>query len=179
MAAYDQWQYPKLVGSYYGRFYLLDPAANHIWRYYPTPDGYSAPPDQWLQTEVDLAGAEDMAIGDSIYLLYADGKMRKLTTGSPEAFDISDWDQPPSNPTALFTRPPEDTKWVYVADRGNSRIVQSSKEGHFERQFRLADTSIEDGSDPLEGVTSLYVDEIGGHAFFLSGAKLYMVILPD
>jgi hypothetical protein len=173
------WQFPTLVGSYYGRFYVLDPTANEIWRYDPTADGYSDPPDEWLESEVDLAGIVDMAIGNSIFLAYADGKMRKLTAGSPDTFDISDWDVPPANPGAIFTRPPEETRWVYLADRGNSRIVQCSDEGQFKRQFRLADASSQEAGDPLARVTSLFVDEISAHAFFLSGQKLYLAVLPD
>jgi hypothetical protein len=179
VAASETWQFPQLVGSYYGRFYVLDSTANHIWRYDPTPDGYSSQPEEWLQSEVDLAGVVDMAIGNSIYLVYVDGKMRKLTAGTPDTFDISDWDTPPGTPGAIFTRPPEDTRWVYVADRGNSRIVECSKEGQFRRQFRLADTHTEDEGDPLAGITSLFVDEISGHAYFLSRQKLYLAILPD
>jgi hypothetical protein len=120
-----------------------------------------------------------MAIGDSIYLVYADGKIQRLTAGEPDAFDTADWDMDPRNPTAIFTRPPEETRAVYVADPGNSRIVQCGKEGKFERQFRLADPEIADGSDPLAGVTSLFVDESIGHAYFLSGQKLYLIILPN
>jgi len=179
LAAVETWQFPRLVGSYYGRFYLLDEAANKIWRYSPTVDGYSSPPDDWLQQPVDLTGVVDMAIGNSIYLLYADGKMRKLTTGLPDTFDISDWDVPPRTPTALFTRPPEETKWLYTADRGNGRIVQSGKDGQFQRQFRMADTRISEGNDPLAGVTSLFVDEIGGLAYILSQQRLYLLTLPD
>jgi hypothetical protein len=179
VAASETWQFPRLVGSHSGRFYLLDPSANEIWRYAPTPNDYSTPPDEWLQSEVDLLGVKDMAIGNSIYLLYADGKIRKLTAGSPDAFDISDWDTLPRNASAIFTRPPEDTQWLYVADQGNSRIVQCSKEGRFKQQFRLADTEATGGTDALANVTSLFVDEISGHAFFLSGRQLYMIILPD
>ncbi len=179
VAAAETWQYPRLVGSYYGRFYVLDPKANKIWRYSPTLDGYSEPPDDWLEAEVDLAGVVDMAIGDSIYLLYADGRISKLTGGRPEAFDTSDWDSQPQNPIAFFTRPPEDTQWVYVADRGNSRIVQCDKEGKFRRQFRLADAQVAGGSDPLASVTGLFVDEIGGRAYLLSGQALYVIILPN
>jgi len=179
VAASETWQYPKLVSSYYGRFYLLDSTANKIWRYTPTVDGYSALPDEWLKEPVDLAGVMDMAIGDSIYLLYADGKMRKLSAGQPDAFDISDWDAPPRSPSALFTRPPEETKWIYVADRGNSRIEQSGKDGRFKRQFQLADLQVAQDSDPLASVTSLFVDEISGHAYFSSNQRLYLIILPD
>jgi len=178
LASTEHWQAPGLVGSYYGRFYLLDPAANQIWRYHPTPDGYSAPPDEWLTAQADLAGVVDMAIGNSIYLLYADGRLRKFSAGEPDTFDISDWDEPPNDPTALYTSPPEDTQWVYVADGGNSRIVQIGKDGRFRQQFRLSDDLPQDKGDPLSGVTSLFVDEISGHAYFSSGDKLYMVILP-
>jgi hypothetical protein len=175
----EAWQNPNLIGGHTGRLYVLDAAANRISRYNPTAGGYTDPPDEWLQTAVDLAGTTDMAIGDSIYLLYADGRMRKLSAGEPDAFDISDWDVPPQNPTSLFTRPLEDTQFVYIADQGNSRIVQSSKEGGFQRQFRLADAQIEGNPDPLSRISSLFVDEIGGRAYFLSDRKLYLVILPD
>jgi hypothetical protein len=174
----ETWQYPRLVGSHSGRFYLLDSTANKIWRYSPTPDGYTNPPDDWLQTAVDLAGVVDMAIGDSIHLLYADGALRKFSGGLPDTFDISDWDTPPSNPSAVFARPQEETRWVYVADRGNSRIVQVSKEGQFKQQFRLADAPTGENGDALAGATGLFVDEILGNAYLLSGQKLYLLILP-
>lgn len=179
MAATDAWRYPRLVGSYYGRFYLLDPTANQIWRYFPTADGYSNPPDEWLQVPVTMTGVVDMAIGDSIYLIYADGQIQRFTAGQSDTFDISDWDTPPRNPAAIFTRPPDETKWVYVADRGNSRIVQVSPEGRFQRQFRLAHSVSQEKGDILGQVTSLFVDEISGHAYLLSGSKLYLLLLPE
>ena len=174
----ELWQYPKLVGSHSGRFYLLDSSANKIWRYDPTADGYNSPPHNWLQTEVDLAGVVGMAVGDSIYLLYADGAIRKFSMGEADTFDISDWDTPPRNPAAIFTRTPAETRWIYVADRGNSRIVQSSKEGQFKQQFRLADATASENGDALAGATDLFVDEIAGHAYLLSGRDLYLLILP-
>jgi len=174
----EMWQYPKLVGSHSGRFYLLDSSANKIWRYDPTSEGYTNSPEDWLKTEADLAGVVDMAIGDSIYLLYADGGMRAFQTGNAEPFDISGWDTPPSNPSAIFTRPPDETRWLYVADRGNDRIVQSSKEGQMKQQYRLADNQATENGDALARATSLFVDEIVGHAYLLSGQKLYLLVLP-
>jgi hypothetical protein len=179
VAATDRWQYPEFVGSHSGRFYLLDSAANQILRYGPTADGYSAMPESWLQTEVDLSGVQDMAVGDSIFLLYADGTVQKLSAGVPDSFDISDWDTPPQAATAIYSRPPNETQWLYVADPGNSRIVQASKEGQFRQQYRLADSLGTDENDALSGVTSLFVDEIGGRVYFLSNNRLHMLILPD
>jgi hypothetical protein len=178
VAASDTWQYPKLAGSHSGRLYVLDSTANKILRYDPTPDGYSGPPQEWLQEPADLAGVIDLAIGDSIYLLYTDGGIRKFTAGRPDAFDISDWDVPPSNPSAIFTRPPDETQWIYVADKGNSRIVQVSDQGRFEQQFQLAESQASESGDALSGATDLFVDEIAGNAYLLSGQKLYLLILP-
>jgi hypothetical protein len=178
VAASDTWQYPKLAGSHSGRLYVLDSSASRILRYDPTPDGYSGPPEEWLQEAADLGGVIDMAIGDSIYLLFADGGLRKLTAGRPDAFDISDWDVPPSNPSAIFTRPPEETRWIYVADSGNDRIVQVSDQGRFKQQFRLAEPVTSEHGDALSGATDLFVDEIGGNAYLLSGQKLYWLALP-
>jgi hypothetical protein len=178
VAASGTWQYPKLAGSHSGRLYVLDASANKILRYDPTPDGYSSSPQEWLQEPLDLAGVIDMAIGDSIYLLYTDGGMRKLTAGRPDAFDISDWDIPPSNPAAVFTRPPDETQWIYVADKGNSRIVQVSDQGRFKQQFRLAEAEASKTGDALSGATDLFVDEIAGNAYLLSGQKLYLLVLP-
>jgi hypothetical protein len=179
LVAWDTWQFPKLVGGFFGRFYLLDTVAGKIWRYPPTPDGYSSAPDDWLRTDADLMRVEDMAIGNSIYLLSADGAIDKLTAGEPDTFDISGWDTPPENPSALFTRRPEDVKWVYVADRGNSRIVQAGKGGEFEHQFRLADSQTPEDGNPLDSVSSLFVDEIGWRAYILSGQTLYLARLPE
>ena len=178
VADVQAWDYAKLVGSHSGRFYVLDSTANSILRYDPTPDGYNSPPYSWLQVEADLAGVVGMAIGDSIYLLYADGAIRKFSTGEADTFDISDWDTPPRNPASIFTRTPAETRWIYVADRGNSRIVQSSKDGQFEQQFRLADDTVSESGDALAGATDLFVDEITGHAYVLSGRDLYLLILP-
>jgi hypothetical protein len=179
VAATDSWQLPKLVGSYFGRFYVLDSTANKIWRYQPTADGYSAPPVDWIKAEADLKGVRDMAIGDSIYLLYADGTISRFTTGEPDTFDIIGWDAPPKNPAALFARPPDEVKSLYLADNGNSRIVQCGLDGVFERQFRLVDTTAGSGGDALSAVTSLFVNEISGHAYFTSGQDLYLIVLPE
>ena len=98
-----------------------------------------------------------MAIGDSIYLLYADGQIRRLTVGQPDTFDASDWDTPPSSPSALFTRPPEETQWLYLGDRGHGRIVQAGKEGAFKQQFRLSDAQSAENGDPLGQLSSLFL----------------------
>ena len=111
-------------------------------------------------------------------MLYANGNIVKLTMGVPDTFQLTGWDVPPANPSAIFTRPPDETQWLYLADNGNSRIVQASKEGAFKKQFRLSDTQTEEDGDALARVSSIFVDEIEGQAFVLSGQDLYLLVLP-
>jgi hypothetical protein len=170
----DKWRYPQLIGSYFGNFYLLDSQSNQIFKYLPTADGgYSNPTTPWLQIDVDLAGVVDMAIDGYIYLLYADGRILKFMGGELAPFEQTELDEPLRGPTAIFTSPDEETKFLYVADTGNRRIVQFSKEGQFIRQFRSAEAGV------FDQLKSLYVDEIGSKFYILSGDTLYMANIPE
>ena len=178
-AAPDAENYVDLVGSHTGRLYVLDPKTNKIWRYDATADGYSSTPYDWLQAPVDLVGVVDLLVGDGIYLLYADGRISRLVGGLPADFSTADWDIPPRDPAALSGYPPDETEWVYIADCGNSRIVQSASDGKFTRQFRLNDTQFTAKGDVLKKVTSLFIDESVKRAYFLSGNKLYVISLSE
>ena len=170
----DKWRYPQLIGSFFGNFYLLDSQSNQIFKYLPTADGgYSNPPTAWFQIDVDLAGVVDMAIDGYIYLLYADGRILKFMGGELEPFEQTELDEPLRGPTAIFTSPDEETKFLYVADAGNGRIVQFSKEGQFIRQFKAAEAGV------FDQLKSLHVDEIGSKFYILSGDTLYMANIPE
>jgi hypothetical protein len=170
----DTWRYPQLIGSFFGNFYLLDSQSNQIFKYLPTADGgYSNPPTAWFQIDVDLAGVVDMAIDGHIYLLYADGRIVKFMGGELAPFEQTELDEPLRGPTVIFTSPEEETTFLYVADAGNRRIVQLSKEGQFIRQFKAAEAGV------FDQLKSLYVDEIGGKFYILSGNTLYMANIPE
>jgi hypothetical protein len=170
----ENWRYPQLIGSFFGNFYLLDSQSNQIFKYPPTADGgYSNPPTAWFQIDVDLVGVVDMAIDGYIYLLYADGKILKFMGGELEPFEQTELDEPLRGPTAIFTSPDEETKFLYVADAGNRRIVQFSKEGQFIRQFKTAEAGV------FDQLKSLHVDEIGSKFYILNGNTLYMANIPE
>lgn len=181
-AGTEGWQFPQLVGGRSpGRVYVLDPTPGKIWRYESTPEGFSAPHD-WLTAAVDLNGVIDMAIGDSIYLLYANGQISQLSMGAPDStFDVTQWEKESGaaarNPSAMVAHPPDEAKSIYVADRGNGRIVRASPAGKFERQYQL-DVSLGQSSEVLSAISSLAVNEIGGQVLFASGNTLYIFLLP-
>ncbi len=170
------WQRPVAVSSYFGNFYLLDSQANLLHRYWPTFEGYENPSESYFAdpTAVDLSNAVDMAIDGHIYILYQHGEIKKFLGGEPALFQITGLDMPLNNPTAIYTAPDEQAQYLYVADAGNQRIVQFTKDGQFIRQFkpRLEDEAA------FNDLKSIYVDEISEKMFVLNGSSLYAPNIP-
>jgi hypothetical protein len=176
LAGGDQLILPQAVDSYFGNFYVLDPAANKLLRYLPTTDGYSAAPESYFAADqaIDLSNAVDMTIDGTIYILYKDGRIEKFLGGQPTEFNLSGLDIPLNNPVAIYTAPDEEVQYLYVADAGNNRIVQLEKNGTYVRQYkpRVGETV---GFMNLQDV---YVDEIGGRLFVLDNNNLYLGKVP-
>ncbi|MBM4464756.1 MAG: hypothetical protein FJ014_04190 [Chloroflexi bacterium] len=166
----DQWIQPQIAGSYKGNFYLLDSALNQILRYEPD---YGGLPEDYFPAsgEVDLAGVVDMAIDGHVYLLYADGRVLKFLGGEPAPFEMTGLYEPLQNPTALFTS--EEAEFLYVADAGNDRVVQLTKEGSFLRQFKAGEG---EAFDQLKG---LFASEQYNRLYFVSGNRLWVTNLPS
>lgn len=166
----DSWIQPQIAGSYQGNFYLLDSSLNQILRYEPD---YGGLPEHYFPTpgEVDLAGVVDMAIDGQVYILYADGRILKFLGGQPAPFELVGLYEPLRNPTALFTS--EEAEFLYVADAGNKRIVQISKEGRFLRQFKAGE------GEALDQLKGLFASETYHRLYFVSGNKLYVTNIPS
>ena len=172
----ELWQSPVAVSTYAGNFYLLDNQASLLHRYRPTLAGYEDPSESYFADPglVDLSNAVDMTIDGHIYLLYRHGEIKKFLGGEPALFQLTGLDIPLNNPTAIYTAPDDQAQYLYVADAGNQRIVQLTKDGQFIRQFkpRLEDEAI------FNDLRSIYVDEISGKMFILNGSSLYAPNIP-
>jgi len=156
---------PLRIDTYLGNLYLLDQQSNQIFRFRAGDDEYSQPEDYFPPSvQVDLGGVVDMAIDGNIYLLYADGRISKFYNGQPAPFAQAGLPEPLRDPTAIFTGP--DTKYLYVADPGNGRIVEFSKEGRFIQQFKLQK------GEAFSRVKDLFVEEVKKTLYFISGDKL-------
>jgi serine/threonine protein phosphatase PrpC len=168
---------PVAVDSYFGNFYVLDPPASRLWRYLPTADGYSAPPESYFPADppVDLTNATDLAIDGAVYILFKDGRISKFEAGQPVGFNVTGLDKPFSNPVSIFTAPNEAVQHIYVADAGNRRIVQLNKDGSFMRQFKPRE------GEPVSfaNLQDIFVDEIGGRLYVLDSNNLYLGNIPN
>ena len=170
-----EWQAPEAVLGYYGRLYVLDPEANHLFRYILTNEGYDGSPSDYFSAEsgAQLRTAVDVAIDGNVYILHSDGTITKYEQGESAAFPQNDLDRPLEGPTAIYaTGFMDEDGYVYVADAGNQRIVQFSKAGDFIQQFVGPEAS------SMDALKSLAVDETQKKLFLINGNRLHLWNLP-
>jgi len=155
------WASFKGARGYSGNLYVLDPAGKQIWRYVPTSSGYDSEARGILE-DANIADAVDLAIDGNVYVLGSRGALWKFAGDVPKSIAQDGMDQPLSSPSALFTTP--STGYLYVADRGNGRVVAFDKADRFRFQVR---------ADAMEGIQGLAVDESQGRLYFTSGQKVF------
>jgi hypothetical protein len=174
----EMWLKPAAIGSYFGNLYVLDPLLSRVLRYTPHDNIYTVPPTDYIppQLSMDLTGAVDMAIDGGVYILFADGQVKKFLRGEPQPFTMQGMPSPMRSPTTIFVsgpKEPDGVGYVYVADAGNERILQFDKAGVYLRQFKMPS-----GDEHMKTLRGLYVDEERQRLFFLSGRTLWMASLP-
>jgi hypothetical protein len=173
----------RAVGSFEGRFYILDVEDRQIWRYEPRGLVYPEQPDRYFAVAPgkSLVDALDMAIDGSIYILYADGTILKFLSGEPQPFGVRGLPDGIGQAIALAVDPDSRSGTVYVAyrtnvdqdplaDRGSGRIVVLEEDGAFRAQLCAGEAF-----DALEAIA---VNEATGRLYAFSGGRLYVASLP-
>jgi hypothetical protein len=132
--------------AYLTYIYILDSAANQIYRY-PRAEGGFGERQDWLKSGQDLNGTDKFAINEAIFATN-DLNIIPLLKGK---FDDSIDFQKPQTPLridAIYT----DTDFanVYVLDNMNHRIVQYGKDGKIAAQY---------WNDRISGIKNIVADE--------------------
>ncbi len=167
----DRWGEPRFILGYGGNLYVVDVGANQIWRYRPAENGFSDPEPYFAEgTQVNLSGLQAVAIDGNIWLLYSDGRLLKFFGGQGRSFVWQGLPGSLSAPTAVVV--PIEGDRLYVADAGNGRIIEATKEGVFLRQFRARE------GDIIRNLRSLFLDEAGAMFYVLTQNQLYKIDIP-
>ncbi len=168
-----KWVTAQLISGYNGNLYVADPGADQVWRYAPTANGYEGEPTAWFEDakKPDMAGLVGMAIDGHIWLLHSDGRLLKFLSGEQRSFVLDQLPTPLNGPTALALSQEGDR--LYVADPGNSRIIEATKDGKFLRQFKAREGTL------LSGVRHLFLDESKGMFYILTADELYKASVPQ
>ncbi len=147
------------IAAYVGNLYVLDPDAGDVWRYLPAGDGYDSERSGLLGA-IDLDGATRLVVDGDIYVL--DGvTIRRFRQGEEMGSLMVGIDRSPESPSGLT----EDVirALIYVADRGNHRVVVSGSEGAFLRQYRHPD---------FDDLRSIALSADGETLFTLAGDRI-------
>jgi hypothetical protein len=110
-----------------------------------------------------------MAINGHIYVLYEDGTVMKLLGGEAQPFEIRGIPKGLGEVSGFAVDPAGDGT-VYLADRGNARVVALSPDGDFNKQFRAWGA--------LQSLEALAVSQRQRRLYLLDGGKLYAAPLP-
>ncbi|MFQ3535399.1 MAG: hypothetical protein SNJ58_05940 [Aggregatilineales bacterium] len=172
----DLWGKPVALATWRGNLYLLDPAANQIWRYRPLGNSYPNPPEEYFDGEVrpDLSAAVDFGIdpNGNVYIFFADGQLRKFTSGIEQRFALSGM---PSDGLksgrAMYLDGDSPLPSIYLLDPTDQSVYQITLSGAFRYRFRASDPSL------FQALSGIYAER--DHIFVASGGMLYHFSIAD
>ncbi|MCC7209788.1 MAG: hypothetical protein IT323_20955 [Anaerolineae bacterium] len=177
LAGADMWSDPVKMVAWRGRLYLLDPAANQVWRYVPVGNSYPNPPEAYFEPESDrdLSAATDFGIdgAGNLYILNADGSIRKYNGGVEMPFSYTNmpYDGGILSGSGLFLDADSALTAMYVLDPDDESVYQVTLSGQFRFRFRAADPGA------WSDLTGIFVD--GAQIYVTSGPVLYTFNLDD
>ena len=177
LAGADLWSSPIALATWRGNLYLLDPAANQIWRYRPLGSSYPNPPEEYFDSELkpDLTTAVDFGIdpNGNVYIFFEDGQLRKFTGGVEQRFALSGMPAPMSlkSGRAMYLDGDSPLPAIYLLDVADQSIYQVTLSGAFRYRFRATDPNL------FRNMTGVYADR--DNIFVASGAVLYHFSIAD
>lgn len=179
----SSWRQPAAIATYAENLYLLDRAAEKVWRYLPDGEGFTISEGQEaieFAEGVDLAQAVDVAIyseDGSVIILYQDGRLRRFVGGRPlwrETDLINNGLQSPLiAPSAIKIVGQGLNSSIFVADPGSARIVQFSLGGVFLAQYK---GTLPDGTEAFAQTADFDVAEAPLRIFAVGGNRLILAV---
>jgi hypothetical protein len=161
------WEGEAFPYAYAGNIYLLDKAANTIWRFAGAEGAFGSKTD-WLGegVEPDFSRIVSVTIDGNIWVLSQTGKILKFSRGSPQNVAAAGVVPSLAQADAIYTN--EELGFVYILDKGGKRVVVLDKDGNYKAQYF---------SDKAAEAIDLMVSEKEKKIILLAGSKLYFLEL--
>ncbi|MCX6706415.1 MAG: hypothetical protein NTV24_04955 [Candidatus Woesebacteria bacterium] len=161
------WDGDILPYAYTGNTYILDKAANIIWRYQGTADGFGVK-QNWIAPKItpDFRNAKQIVIDGTIWILSDPFNIFRFSQGSPQAFKPQGVYPGIVNITAIHSN--EENKYIYLLDKEEGRVVVLEKNGNYKAQYQ---------SDQFKMGVGIIVSEKTSKMVILTKEKLIQVDL--
>jgi hypothetical protein len=166
LADRNTWGSIGQVQTYNGRVYIADEAKGTILRY--NPGAFEEPGVPWFAAgiPINLTGLVSLEIDGDIWLLFSNGAILRFREGEQLPFSPENSVGLAEEPTDMYvTR--QESAYIYLVDAGQDRILVYDKSGAYVGQL----TAPED--DLLRGLSSIYIDEVGGKMYILTQTGLF------
>jgi hypothetical protein len=148
LQASERWSNPVAITLWGGKLYILDPEANQLWRYEAVGGSYLNPPVEYFAGEgrPDIRQAVDFAIDGNgiVYILMANGSLTKFLSGVQQPFGYAGFPegQQLTSANALFLDPNPVTQLMYIVNRAERTIYETSYAGSFANSYRAYDENM-------------------------------------
>lgn len=156
------WQGDIFAYAYTGNTYILDKAANVIWRYQGSEDGFGAK-QNWIAPGIkpDFKNAKQIVIDGTIWILSDPFNISRFSQGSPQAFKPQGGYPNIEDITAIHSN--EENKYIYLLAKEEGRVVVLEKNGNYKAQYQ---------SDKFKEGIGIIVSEKNSKAIILTKEKL-------
>ncbi len=149
--------------AYGSNIYVVDKANDTVVKLINTGEKYVTQ-DYFSPPHPSVASSVAITINGSVWILGNDGSVTKYLRGKQENFHLSGLDKPLRNPNKITTT--IDSKFLYVLDNENGRIVVLDKNGAYNSQYQ---------SNVLKSAKDFEVKEEDKKIFVLSGGKIWEI----
>lgn len=155
-----------LVG-FSSNIYLLDSIKSAIWKYTPTPGGYSDKiPYLKPGVKADLTSGKRMLIDSSVWVLKSGSEIDRFTQGGWDSFSVAGLNQDIKDLTNFFISDQGDD--LYLVDGASARMFVFKKNGTYLSQYQ---------GDKFKTMSGFVVDERQKKLYLLEGDKIYWLDL--
>ena len=142
----EQWSEagPIKITTWRGRLYILDPAADQIWRYDPSGGAFPGGPGEYFTgaRRPTLTNAVDFAIDDTgrVYVLFADGVIAMFRSGEEQRFGFANFppNQPLETANAMYLNN-NVLPGLYIVDRSKRTLIETTLAGTWIGMYRTFD----------------------------------------
>ncbi|MDX2139043.1 MAG: hypothetical protein SF123_13220 [Chloroflexota bacterium] len=169
----ENWIGAAAISVWSGRLYVLDPAANQLWRYDPNAGAFANAPIEYFSGEgrPDIRTAVDFAIDTEgvVFILLANGTVLKFRGGERLDFAFAGFPQGQTITSVdgfyLNTNPLQ--PGLYFASRSGRSVYETLLGGTFVNNYRATEESY------FESVAAVLVNNDQDIVYALSGNSVF------
>lgn len=152
------------MSSYNSNIYLLSPTDNQIYKRVSTATGYGAKTKYLVNPETnEVQNSVAMAIDSDVFVITADGFVKKYTSGKRQNYNINNLPENIKNPSLIYAD--SNVEGQYIVSNDN-RIIKINADQSFAAQYI---------SDSVSEIKGIFVNDTTQTIYALSKGKVFTI----